>query len=109
MAINLRTTSRLRFAGLFTTDDVEHWGNVEYPVIEESADDFFYTTVRRDRIDLLSYRFYGVADLWWIIAIANGINLLPSELHENMRLRCPSKSRVFTRILKGATRGEEGR
>jgi hypothetical protein len=109
MTISLRETSRLRFAKLYTIDGVECWEKPEYPTIEAAADDNFYRVARLDRIDLIADRFYGVSDLWWVIALANDFWLLPNDMKENMRIRIPSYTRVFTVILKGATRGEEGR
>ena len=107
--VKLRETSRLRFAKLFSTGGVEHWDLPEYPIIENAPDDILYTVSRTDRIDLLAFRFYGSAELWWIIALANGYELLPTDLRENTTLRIPSGQRVFTQILRSANRGEEGR
>jgi len=108
MTIRLRETSRLRNAKLYTIGGVECWGMPEYPAVDPSPDDIFYTVARKDRIDLLSYRFYNSAELWWVIALANDFRLLPNDLQENMRLRVPSPSRVYTVILKRVTQGEEG-
>jgi hypothetical protein len=109
MAVRLRETSRLRFARLLELGGVECWELPEYPTISAEPDDVLYTVARTDRIDLLAHRFYNSSELWWVIALANGFRLLPSDMRENMVLRVPSARRVFTTILKGATRGEEGR
>lgn len=109
MAVAIRDTSRLKFARLITLDDVEHWELPEYPEIPEAADDLRYEVQSNDRIDLLANRFYGSADLWWIIAIANGLELLPSDLKVRSTLRVPSGRRVFTQILRSANRGRIGR
>jgi hypothetical protein len=109
MSVRLRETSRLRFARLLELGGVECWELPEYPSIEPQPDDILYTVARLDRIDLLAHRFYNSSELWWIIAIANNLRLLPNDLRENMQLRIPTARRVYTEILKGATRGEEGR
>jgi hypothetical protein len=109
MAIQVRDTSRQRFAKLVELSGVEFWELWEPPVIDEAPDDIFYTVARNDRIDLLAFRFYNSAELWWVIALANDFRLLPNDMTENMRLRVPSPARVFTKILRGANRGEEGR
>jgi hypothetical protein len=109
MSVKVRETSRLRFARLYDIEGVECWGMPEYPTIDPSPDDISYTVARLDRIDLLAYRFYDSAELWWVIALANDLWLLPNDLKENMKIRIPSPSRVYTVILKGANRGEEGR
>lgn len=109
MAVRLRNTSRLRWARLITLDDVEHWEQPEYPKIEAAPDDKRYTVGRNDRVDRLAQRFYGSQDLWWVIALANGMELLPSDLNPNAVLRIPSQRRVFTEILRRPNSGVEGR
>ncbi len=109
MAVALRVTSRLRFAQLIKLDGVEHWEMPEYPTIEAANDDKRYTVDRNDRIDRLADRFYGSSELWWIIALANGMELLPNDLNANAVIIIPSQNRVFTQILRRPSRGLEGR
>lgn len=109
MAIRIRSTSRLRFAQLLTLDGVEHWELPEYPVIEPAKDDKRYTVDVNDRIDRLAYQFYGNSDLWWVIALANGMELLPCDLKLYSEIIVPSQNRVFTQILRRPSRGIEGR
>ena len=109
MTVALRSTSRLRFARLITLDGVEHWELPEYPNIQPASDDKRYTVDRNDRIDKLANRFYGSPDLWWVIAIANNMELLPSDLKPNTQIIVPSQKRVFTQILRRPSKGKEGR
>ena len=109
MAVRLRNTSRLRWAKLITLDDVECWELPEYPKIEAAPDDKRYTVGQNDRIDKLAQRFYGSMDLWWIIALANDMELLPDALSANTIIKIPSQRRVFTEILRRPTGGVEGR
>jgi|SRR6056300_1033944 len=109
MAVNLRSTSRLRFARLVSLDGVEHWELPEYPTILPSSTDSTYKVSRSDRIDLLANRFYGSVDLWWVIAIANDLELVPNDLYEGQELIIPSSRRVFTQILRRPSRGQEGK
>jgi len=109
MAVNVRKTSRLLFAKLITIDDVEHWELPEYPKIESAVDDKRHVVDQNDRIDRLALKYYGSMDLWWIIALANGMELLPVALNTNDTLRIPSQRRVFTQILRRPSRGREGR
>jgi nucleoid-associated protein YgaU len=109
MAVRLRKTSRLLFAKLLSIDDVEHWELPVYPKIEEATDDKRYTVDQNDRIDKIANKFYGSPELWWIIALANGMELLPSDLNANAVIRIPSQRRVFTQILRRPSRGREGR
>lgn len=109
MAVKLRDTSRLKFARLITVGGVEHWEYPEYPVIDPAPDDIKYTVDANDRIDRIATRFYGSPDLWWIIAVANNLALLPNDLNANTQLRIPSGRRVFSQILRKPSRGLEGR
>ena len=109
MTVKIRDTSRLRWARLITLGDVEHWELPEYPAILPAPDDIKYTVDANDRIDLLSNRFYGAPDLWWIIAIVNNIRLLPNGLNANTQIRIPSPRRVFQDIMRKPSRGLEGR
>jgi hypothetical protein len=109
MTVRVRDTSRLKFARLIDLDGVEHWELPEYPEIPEASDDRRYVVSRSDRIDRLAETFYGVVDLWWVIAIANDLELVPNDLYENQVLRIPSGRRVFTQILRRPSRGLEGR
>ena len=109
MAVNIRSSSRLRFSRLLTIDDVEHWELPEYPAIAPANDDKRYKVDRNDRIDRLATRFYGSVDLWWIIALANGMELLPNDMNTGQTIIIPSQRRVFAEILRRPSKGLEGR
>jgi nucleoid-associated protein YgaU len=109
MAVKVRSTSRLNFSRLLTIDEVEHWEMAELPVIVAAQDDTFYQVNQEDRIDLIAQRFYGNPELWWVIAVANGLDLLPNDLKPFSTIRIPSNSRVFNKILREAPKRKEGR
>jgi len=109
MTVRIRNTSRLKFARLATIDGVEHWELPDYPRIEEAADDINYVVDRRDRIDRMATTFYSDPSLWWIIALANGMALLPNDLSAGTTIRIPSQRRVFTEILRRPSGGTDGR
>jgi|GEM_PF-2146287 len=109
MSVRIRDTSRLKNARLITIDGVEHWEQPEYPSIDPAPDDIKYTVDGNDRIDRIATRFYGSPDLWWIIALANGFELLPNDLNARDVIRIPSGRRVFSQILRRPSRGIEGR
>jgi hypothetical protein len=109
MSVSIRHTSRLSFARLITLDGVEHWESPEFPEIGTDPTDLLYTAGRDERIDLISYRFYGTEALWWIIALANEMELVPNDLYEGQELVIPSGRRVFSQILRRPSRGVEGR
>jgi nucleoid-associated protein YgaU len=109
MTVRIRSTSRLKFARLATIDGVEHWELPEYPRVDEAADDIKYVVDRSDRIDKLATTFYSDPSLWWIIALANGMALLPNDLDAGTTIRIPSQRRVFVEILRRPSSGAEGR
>ena len=88
----VRNISRLRFSNFEVLDGYEYWGRVEYPEIREQPDDIFYRVQDSDRIDLLAYRFYGDHGWLWILALANDIDIYPTQLVSGMTLRIPSLS-----------------
>jgi hypothetical protein len=99
----------LRWARLITIDGVEHWEMPVYPKIDPAPDDSRHVVDQNDRIDKLALRFYGDMGLWWILAIANDLELLPDNMHANQVLKVPSQKRVFSEILRRPSGGVEGR
>lgn len=98
-AVTVKKVSRLRFAELTTIEGYTFFAPTEMPFIDPAADDIQHTVTSSDRIDLLANTYYGTPDLWWVIARANGIRLLPRDLKLNARLLIPSRIRVFTKII----------
>lgn len=98
MSVDLRKRSRLRFANLQLIDGYEFWDLFEPPVIPPQPDDAFYRIKAGDRIDLLANTFYGDPILWWVIALANDLELLPTEINEGDVIRIPS-SRFVSQVL----------
>lgn len=94
MPISLNAKSRLRFKELLSVNGVEFWELDEFPVIPVSASDYYYYVNSNDRIDLLATRFYGDPNLWWVIAVANDMDLLPTNLREGDTIRIPSPTYV---------------
>lgn len=41
------------------------------PVIDRSADDIYVVCTYGERLDLLAWKYYANAELWWIISAAN--------------------------------------
>jgi len=99
----VKQTSRLRFYDLVDVDEYTFWdGPEELPEVPVQDDDKFYRVTGVDRIDLLAYRFYGDAVLWWVIAVANDLELVPTALNEGAVLRIPSKTYVQQRLFTDA-------
>lgn len=56
------------------------------------------TTVDQLRPDLISYRFYGTVDYFWIILLANNV-LDPFNIQQNTIFRIPAQSVVLNKWL----------
>jgi hypothetical protein len=104
MPVDIKNNSRLQFVDLLIVDDVEFWDTLALPDATPRQDDIQHIVAQSDRIDLLANRYYQDAGLWWVIAWANGLDILPTDLKENMQLRIPSKSFVSSELLKKASR-----
>jgi hypothetical protein len=90
MSVQVKKRSRLQFGRLLTIDGFVFWDLLQLPTIVPQPDDTFYTILGPDRIDLLAYRFYGDPILWWIIAAANSMELIPSDFTAGAVIRIPS-------------------
>ena len=89
MAVNISTASRLRFAELLIIDDVTFWDIVDLPTFVTRKTDLFHRVESTDRIDTLSKTFYRDERFWWVIAWANDLEILPTDLNENAILIIP--------------------
>ena len=96
MAIRIRNKSRLQFVDIFTNEGFEFWDLSILPTIPVRIDDKRYQVTGPDRIDNLAQKFYGDPRLWWVIAVANNIEIVPTQLNVGMKLRIPSPTYVRT-------------
>ena len=99
MAIQVVPKSRLNFGKNRILEEIEHFDLLELPEIPVQADDTAYEVLSSDRITTLAYKFYDSAVLWWVIAAANGLELLPVDMYPGLILRIPSKRYVFQVLL----------
>jgi nucleoid-associated protein YgaU len=102
MPIRVGSYSRLRFADLGSADGVEFWTLPDFPIISEQVDDLSYQVQGGDRLDRLANRFYGDPVLWWVLAVSNGMEILPTELNEGDFIRIPSPRYVTQELFKTA-------
>ena len=68
-----------------------------YPTIDKKDDDIYVVTVYGDRLDLLAWKYYSNAQLWWLLIVANPE--LPKDsvfLEPGTQVRIP---RQYTDIL----------
>ena len=103
MAVRVQKGSRLRFGELVTLDGVEFWDILDIPEIPAQRDDLVHRVEGPDRIDLISDRYYQDARLWWVIAVANGMEELPTELNVGDEIRIPSPRYVSQVLFKKAS------
>lgn len=94
MSISIPRKSRLRFKTFVEVNGIQFWDLDNLPTIPLSADDFYYFVRATDRMDLLATRFYGDPNLWWVIAVANDMDILPTNLQVGTTIRIPSPSYV---------------
>ena len=60
------------------------------PLVDRRYFEFVpYTVADGDRMDVLAYRFYGDADMWWLIARANPEAFYPGNLSYGTVIRIP--------------------
>lgn len=100
MAVKITLNSRLRFGELITLDGVEVWDLLDLPALPIRPDDETYVVQTGDRIDKIAFRFYGDPVLWWVIAVANDLEDIPTELSENQTLRIPSRAFVSQKLFQ---------
>jgi len=102
--VAVRRNSWLNFSELLESDaGITFWDQPEIPNITPQSNDVFITVDDRTagNLDLIAFELYGDPDLWWVIALANKIELIPTDVRVNMRLRIPNLSFVKNLMAKG--------
>ena len=92
----------LNFAPLISYESYEFWDTPDFPEILPQDNDTFITVedVYVGRLDLIAYDYYQDSNLWWVIALANKIDQIPTGVSLNMTLRIPNKSYVDSLLSK---------
>lgn len=98
MAINVPRYSRLRFGRMLDVDSIVFWDTLDLPEIVEQPDDLVHQVTDIDRMDLLAYQYYQDPRLWWVIAVANGMEDIPTHFNVGDQLRIPAP-RYVTQVL----------
>lgn len=105
MAVRIRRQSRLQFYPLVTLEGFEFWDFRDLPIPPKRADDLLYQVTGVDRIDTLAVKFYGAAQLWWVIAVANDWEILPTQLNVGDKIIIPSPNYIRNEFFRsGNTR-----
>lgn len=102
MTVQLQRGSRLRFGQTVTLQGVQFWEVLDLPDILAQRDDLVHRVVGPDRIDMLAHRYYQDARLWWVIAVANDMEEIPTELNVGDDIRIPSPRYVLQVLFKKA-------
>lgn len=98
MAITIPRNSRLRFGRMLGVDGISFWDTLDLPEIPLQPDDLVHQVRDTDRIDLLAYRYYQDPRLWWVVAVANEMEDIPTHFNVGDQLRIPSP-RYVTQVL----------
>lgn len=100
MSVRIKRESRLQYRPLVALDGYEFFDFEPYPEFPERDDDTLYPVKDGDRPDLLGRKFYGDPSKWWVIAVANNLELIPSELYVGQVLRIPNPGFVQAQLFR---------
>lgn len=109
MSMEVLLKSRLNLGIPRELDGIEHFDLLEIPDIPEQPDDIPYRVKGTDKITTLANTFYNNPILWFVIAAANGLELLPVDLVEGTVLRIPSPRYVSQEYFTDALSRLKGR
>jgi hypothetical protein len=92
-------SSRLFHSQLNSIDGIEFWSRPEIPEIPMSPNDTIHEVTEGERIDSIAKKYYRDEEKWWVIALANGLFLLPVDIIPGMKLRIPDPFMVRKYVL----------
>lgn len=98
MTVKIERRSRLQFYELVKVDGREFWDIPEDLTVDPQEDDVEYQWDEVDLPALVAYRFYGDANLFWIIAKRNAMFEWPGGLRAGDKIIIPS-NRYVTEVL----------
>lgn len=90
MEIELNRSGPLRYADLYRINETTFWDKTRPPEVLAASDDEAYKITSEDRLDLLAFRKYGVAEYGWIILLRNNMRLYPNDLIPGTTIYLPS-------------------
>jgi len=73
---------------------------INYFAISEQDDDIYFRVTRGTRLDIIAKRVYKDANLWWIIASVNNLDLTDYCLSNDKVIRVPHPSRIQNIIFE---------
>ena len=99
MSINISTASRLQFSELRIIDGITFWDIGDLPAFTSRRTDMVHRVKGTDRIDALAKLFYGDERFWWVIAWANDMELLPTDMNVGAIIVIPDPEFVRTGLF----------
>ncbi len=94
--------SRLNYSTLLIasngTDDIVFWDLPRPTAAEPAESDVIIPVEKLKRIDTLANEVYGDPTLWDVIAEANEMADLPTDMVPGEQIRIPAQSRVVTEL-----------
>jgi|TARA_R110001606_G_scaffold366362_2_gene521500 phage tail protein X len=63
---------------------------IVYPKMSKTVDDIYIISIQGDRLDNLSYKYYGDSRYWWILARANHLGKGDLSIPIGKQLRIPA-------------------
>lgn len=98
----IQNTSYLNFCDFLEYEGESFFDTPEFPDIEETDDDKYITITNQymGRLDLIAFDFYQDVSLWWIIAVANDIQVVPDGMKLGMQIRIPPIYQVRKYLAK---------
>lgn len=102
MAVDITRYSRLFFSPYVSTDGYEFWAANPVKAFPQQTDDETYVVQSGDRLDRIAYYLYGSPELWWVLAVANDLDLVPSALYVGQILAVPSRRYITQQLFKSS-------
>ena len=78
-----------------------HQETVSLPTVPKFESDLYIEVTTTDRLDLISYKYYGTIHYWWLIANANGVGKGTLAIQEGGILRIPSNPQSVSAYSRG--------
>ena len=78
------------------------------PIIEKSYQDQYIISREGDRLDLLSYEFYGDSRYWFVLANANNLGKGTLDVPAGKQIRIPPDT-IITELREILQKSEENR
>jgi len=95
--VNISRLSRYASSDVFNAGGSLILNTFDVSLYSSTGDEQYYEVKSEDenRLELIAYKLYGDATLWWLLAYANGIIDPFTEISIGTRLLIPRKEEVF--------------